>query len=87
RCHKMPQALSKCRRPSHDFTSGRTCGDGLKDKKRVRCNRKRFRWQWKTEKANFVPVVRETAGVPQVEDWEKEIEEMKDKEMPNNTPY
>ncbi|KAM9482048.1 uncharacterized protein Hap1MRO34_007342 isoform 1-T3 [Clarias gariepinus] len=90
----MPQALSKCRRPSHDFTSGRTCADRLKDKKKIRCNRKRFRCQWKTEKANFVPVVRERAGVLQEEDWEKEIEEFslrteeaKEKEMPNNTPY
>ncbi|MCI4375934.1 hypothetical protein PGIGA_G00115510 [Pangasianodon gigas] len=90
----MPQALSKCRRPSHVLTSTPPAGDRLQDKARIWCNRKRFKWQRKTDKVNFVPVQTETACVPREEDWEREIEEFshrleeeKEKEMSNKTPY
>lgn len=90
----MPQALSKCRRPSHVLTSAPAARDRLKDKARIWCNRKRFKWQRKTDKVNFVPAQKEVTRVPREEDWELEIEEFsrrmteeKDKGTSNETPY
>lgn len=87
----MPQALSKCRRPSHVLTSA-PAHDRLKDKARIWCNRKRFKWQRKTDKVNFVPVQKEETCVPREEDWELEIEEFsrrmtEEKGTSNETPY
>ncbi|KAG7327048.1 hypothetical protein KOW79_010449 [Hemibagrus wyckioides] len=90
----MPHALSKCRRPSSMFSWTPTAGDGLQDKARTWCRRKRFKWQRKTNTPNFVPVQTETACVPQEEDWEQEIEEFshkmeeeKEDKLSSNTPY
>lgn len=90
----MHQTLSKCRCPSRDLTSAPPVRDGLKDKVRIWCNKKQFKGKSKTNEANFVPVQTEMAQAPREEDWEREIEEYsrkmneeKEKEMSNKTPY